>query len=110
MFGSITLQHGIRQGDPLSSYMFLICIEGFTALIRDYERRQLLKGVKVARTTPSISHMFFADDNFIFCKTTTQSADHILQMLKNFKRVLGQQINMEKSDVFFSRNTNAEVK
>lgn len=46
-FGSINPERGIRQGDPLSSYLFLICIEGFTALIQDYERRGFLQGVKL---------------------------------------------------------------
>lgn len=48
--------------DPLSSYLFLICIEDFTSLINDYEKQGLIQGIKVTRNAPSISHIFFADD------------------------------------------------
>lgn len=58
-FGSTTPSRGIRQSDPLSSYLFLICIEGFTVLIHEYERCNLISGIKVARNAPPISHMFF---------------------------------------------------
>lgn len=74
VFGSITPSRGIRQGDPLSSYLFLVCIEGVTALMQQFERRNLIQGVKVARNAPSISNMFFADDCFLFCKASTDSA------------------------------------
>lgn len=67
-FGRIIPERGIRQGDPLSSYLFLVCMEGLTTLIQDYERRKLLSGIQVARGAPIISHMFFADDTYIFCK------------------------------------------
>lgn len=89
IFGEIIPSRGIRQGDPLSSYLFLICMEGFTALINDYERRGLIKGIKVARTAPAISHMFFADDTYIFCKANKENADHVMQMLNLFERVSG---------------------
>lgn len=58
-FGTIIPFRGIRQGDPLSSYLFLICIKGFTSLIRDYERRKMLKGIQVARGAPSLTYLFF---------------------------------------------------
>lgn len=88
----------------------MIVLSGYPALIHDYESRQLINGVKVARTAPPISHMFFADDNFIFCKETTQSVDHMLQMLKIFEKASCQQTNVNKSSVIFSKNTYAEVK
>lgn len=62
-FGLIIPERGLRQGDPLSSYLFLICMEGLSSLLQDFERKRLIAGIKVARMAPSISHMFFADDS-----------------------------------------------
>lgn len=59
-FGNIIPGWGIRQGDPLSSYLFLICMEGLTSLIQGYEQRRLIRGIQVARGAPTNSHMFFA--------------------------------------------------
>lgn len=84
LFGSIVPSRGIRQGDPLSSYLFLLCIEGLTALIHDHEKRGLIQGIKVARTAPPISHMFFADDCYIFCKAGVDHASQVLRMLQIF--------------------------
>lgn len=54
--------------------------------------------------------MFFADDCYIFCKANLDSTDHVLQMLNVFERASGQQINVDKSLVCFSRNTNKTIK
>ena len=56
----------LRQGDPLSLYLFIICAEGLSSLIRRQERNGLLHGVRIVRGAPSVSHLFFADDSFLF--------------------------------------------
>lgn len=61
-FGSIIPTRGIRQGDPLSSYLFLICMEGLSVLIQEFERRNSIKGIQVAKGAPRLTHMFFVDD------------------------------------------------
>jgi hypothetical protein len=50
-------QQGLRQGDPLSPYLFLLCVEAFSALLKKGERDGLMAGVKVCQSAPSISHL-----------------------------------------------------
>ncbi|XP_062101909.1 uncharacterized protein LOC133809260 [Humulus lupulus] len=103
--GPIIPSRGLRQGDPLSPYLFLICAEGLSALIADFERQGKIKGCKVARTAPVISHMFFADDAYLYCRATQEEATHVMEVLKLFQMASGQQVNLHKSSVFFSANT-----
>lgn len=109
-FGSIIPSRGIRQGDPLSSYLFLICMEGLSVLIQEFERRRLLKGIQVAREAPCLTHMFFADDTYIYCKARPDEADHVIDLLAVFERASGQKVNADKSSVFFSRNTDSGIR
>lgn len=66
-FGQIVPSKSIQQEDPLFSYLFILCAEGLSSLIRGYERRKLLHRCKVAEGAPIISHMIFTDDSHIYC-------------------------------------------
>ncbi|XP_060972012.1 uncharacterized protein LOC115716546 [Cannabis sativa] len=103
--GPITPSIGLRQGDPISPYLFLKCAEGFSTLIRSFEDRKLIHGCKVANGAPIVSHMLFANDSFLYCKATEQEVANIQQMLDVFAKASGQQVNFTKSSVFFSTNT-----
>lgn len=59
-------QRGLRQGDPLSLFLFIMAAEVLSRLIRRADDYGLLHGIKVARTAPSVSHLMFADDLLIF--------------------------------------------
>lgn len=85
-------------------------IEGFTALIHEYERHNLISGIKVARSAPPISHIFCTDDCYIFCKENMESVEHLFDILYVFVKASGQQINVGKLFVFFSRNTDNILK
>ena len=66
-FGNITPSRGIRQGDPLLSYLFLLRAEGFNALLLWAEMEGRPKRVSVCRRAPSATNLMFADDSLLFC-------------------------------------------
>lgn len=59
---------------------------------------------------PLRSHIFFADDGYIFCKASRDQALHISNLLTIFERASGQKINVRKSSVVFSRNVERYLK
>lgn len=77
-FDSIVPKRGLKQRDPMSSYLFLICIERLTALFQKFENRKLISRVKVARSAPPITHMLFANNSYIFCKANPESSNNTL--------------------------------
>jgi hypothetical protein len=48
---------GIRQGDPLSPYLFLLCVEGLSALLREAKANNKIHGVAICRGGPKVSHL-----------------------------------------------------
>ncbi|XP_074293073.1 secreted RxLR effector protein 78-like [Silene latifolia] len=61
-------ERGIRQEDPLSPYLFIICAEFLSSLICRRVEAGMLHGIQIAPQAPVISHLFFADDSIIFMK------------------------------------------
>lgn len=60
---------GFRRGDPLSHYLFLLCRESLSALMRLDRQNDLLECAKICRSAPPISHLTFVDDCIFFCET-----------------------------------------
>ncbi|XP_019181782.1 PREDICTED: uncharacterized protein LOC109176840 [Ipomoea nil] len=59
---------GLKQGDPLSPYLFIICAEGLSLLLQQAQSQGKIHGCRVARGALPISHLFFADDSLLFFK------------------------------------------
>lgn len=70
--GPIFSGRGLRQGDSLSPFMFILCTEGLLAAINQACLDGSLRGSSVCRGVPSISHLLFADDCLLFCKDTSR--------------------------------------
>lgn len=79
--GPIHPKRGLRQGDPLSPYLFILLAEGLSAMLSNLERRGFIHGVSIARGAPKISHLFFADDSFIFLKANQSESASLKQTL-----------------------------
>ena len=103
--GYIIPSRGLRQGDPLSPYLFLLCAEGLSALLQKASLVGQLKGLKTSRLGPCVSHLFFADDSLLFGKASLAESREFLEILQLYEDSSGQQLNREKTAIFFSPNT-----
>ncbi|XP_024183969.1 uncharacterized protein LOC112188962 [Rosa chinensis] len=102
--GQILPSRGLRQGDAISPYLFLFCAEVLSRLFMVSEETGKLNGVRVCRGAPSINHLFFSDDSFIFFKAKEHESLELRNTLQLYERVSGQKINYEKSSIAFSKN------
>ena len=84
--GKIIPTRGIRQGDPLSPYLFLLCVEGLSALIKKSMDMGEMEGKTICRGAPCLSHLFFANDSIIFCKATLNECNAIQRILGVFEQ------------------------
>ncbi|XP_030479063.1 uncharacterized protein LOC115696295 [Cannabis sativa] len=68
------------------------------------------RGCRVAQRAPSITHMFFADDSYLFCQATRGAADSISNLMHLFENASGLKVNYSKSSIFFSPNTDTTIR
>ncbi|KAK6128385.1 hypothetical protein DH2020_037861 [Rehmannia glutinosa] len=104
LVGPIIPKRGLRQGDPLSPYLSIICAEGLSFFIKDAESKGLIHGSRVCRKAPTVSHLFFADDSLLFFRASLVECNQLKKLLELYKRASGQVVNFGKSGIFFSSN------
>ena len=72
---------GLRQGDPLLPYLFIICAKGPSTMLKEAEVCGDLHGYYISKGAPSISHMLFADDSFLFYNASEQECSKMQKIL-----------------------------
>ncbi|CAA7052486.1 unnamed protein product [Microthlaspi erraticum] len=108
--GHIQPTRGLRQGDPLSPFLFIILTEALIAQIRGAEEEGKITGLKIARNSPPISHLLFADDSLFFCKATIPQCAELMRIIETYGRVSGQQLNTAKSSIFFGKKVPPDIR
>jgi hypothetical protein len=91
-----TPTRGLRQGDPLSPYLFLFVANGLSTLISRKINSGALQELKICRNAPGISHLLFADDTLLFFRATAEQAIEVKDVLDTYGRCTGQQIKSIK--------------
>ncbi|XP_016199953.1 uncharacterized protein LOC107640962 [Arachis ipaensis] len=90
-------KRGLRQGDPMSPYLFVLCMEMLACFIFHRVSQGLWNPVAVSRNGPRLSHLMFADDLLFFCKASKAQVIEVIHCLDLFSRASGLKVNLHKS-------------
>ena len=94
---------GIRQGDPLSSYLFRLCTEG---LVKEVGH---ICGVSICKKGLRLTHLFFADNSLIFCRASILKCQKVQSLISCYGKASRQLLNMHKMSLFFSKSTHPDT-
>ncbi|KAL7195785.1 hypothetical protein ACSBR1_035923 [Camellia fascicularis] len=88
---------GLRQGDPLSPFLFNLVVKGLNILIQWAKCLNLIKGVDLGGSGLTLSHLQFADDTLMFCNPNWDEITNLKRILSCFELISGLKINYQKS-------------
>jgi len=94
-----TPTRGLRQGDPMAPFLFLIVAEGLAGLVRQAVKKDLYSGIKVGSNETNVGLLQFADDTLFLCEAKAQNARTLKAILRSFELALGLRVNFSKTKV-----------
>ena len=100
---------GLGQRNPLSPYLFLFCAKGLKAILNEATLKGEIHGFSICRNGPKLTHLFFADNNLLFCRASLTECEKIQEFLGSYEETSGEMINKSKTTLFFSKNTDAQT-
>lgn len=89
IFETIWPESGLRQGDPLSPYLFILCQVWLSVNLRKLQAEKKVHDIKISRGALEISHLLFADDCIIFVKAELRQLENLKQLLWSYERLAG---------------------
>ncbi|GKB66441.1 putative RNA-directed DNA polymerase [Tanacetum coccineum] len=95
-----SMEREVRQGDPLSPFLFILAAEGLNALTKEAVSKSIFKGIRVGEDEVLVSHLQYADDTIIFGECSRENARNLMNILKCYEEVAGLKINLQKSKLY----------
>ncbi|XP_071704231.1 uncharacterized protein [Rutidosis leptorrhynchoides] len=95
-----SLERGVRQGDPLSPFLFIIAAEELNILAKKAIENGLFKGVEVGYDKVAVSHLQYADDTLFIGEWSRANICNLMKLLECFEKVSGLKVNYHKSSIF----------
>ena len=103
--GMIQPTRGIRQGDPLSPFLFLLCTEGLNGLIKRAKNNGDIHRFYLCKRGPKLTRLLFTNDSLLFCRAIMEECGKVLEILNMYEEASGQKVNRSKTALFFSKCT-----
>lgn len=100
---------GLRQGDLLSPYLFILGQENLSRMLDHELNLKNVSGIQTSIRGPAITRVMYANDIVLFSKATRRDAATLMKTLDKYCKWSGQAINMGKSGVYFSKHTQGQT-
>ncbi|KAJ0917796.1 putative RNA-directed DNA polymerase [Helianthus annuus] len=102
--GSPTMEfectRGLRQGDPLSPFLFVIAMEALSGIMKKAVSEGIFKGLRCTSNGPILSHLMYADDVVFLGEWSRENALNLRRILRCFHLVSGLKVNLSKCSVY----------
>lgn len=95
---------GLRQGDPISPYLFILSQEWLSTKLHILQQSRKILGISLSRGTQKLNHLFFADDCLFFLHAELRQLMEIKALLHLYETTAGQKVNLDKSEFVASPN------
>lgn len=100
LIGFFSASQGVRQGDPLSTFIFIIMAEALSKFILLKHSQKLWQGVQISNSSISVMHSLFVDDALLFNKSMLSEAKQVKEVLDKYSSTSGQKNNLENSKIY----------
>ena len=94
--GEFPLSRGVRQGDPLSPFLFILAMEGLHVTMLEVANKGFFQGISLPNNGPSLSHFMFDDDVIFLGNWTKSNVVNLTRILRCFHIATGLKVNFSK--------------
>ncbi|KAJ0845937.1 putative RNA-directed DNA polymerase [Helianthus annuus] len=91
---------GLRQGDPLSPFLFVIAMEALSCIMKKAVSIGLFRGIDIIGGGETLSHLMYADDVMFLGEWSVMNINNLRRMLRCFYLVSGLKVNLAKCSIY----------
>lgn len=107
--GSIQASRGLKQGDPLSPFLFVLVVDVLSWMISKGVEGNIIEPFKIGKNEVALSHLQFVDDTMLFCFGKEESFHILNHMVVFFEQMSGLKINRSKCTIFCFNSNHAKL-
>ncbi|XP_022024154.1 uncharacterized protein LOC110924459 [Helianthus annuus] len=108
--GEFQYKRGLRHGDPLSPFLFIIAMEALHVMMENAKENNIFHGIKLPRNGPYLTRMLYADDSIFIGEWENDNVRNLKRILRIFYLISGLKLNSRKSHLYGVGTSQEDVK